>query len=178
MQHVYHNDKCHDGFVSCGIPVDVHVCIQQHPPKQGNTTNCDPSSTTRALEALMIYISISACIYVYTVYTYIIIYIYDINKYDIYDIYIFIDLFMTHDLYIPSATSGYNAVLSSCDRAVWGSQVAPPLRPSLSVAFRTAPRRKPGRPCGELSGVAEKPTICWHKSGICCRENEKIMRKQ
>ena len=93
-------------------------------------------------------------------------------------IYIFIDLFMTHDLYIPSATSGYNAVLSSCDRAVWGSQVAPPLRPSLSVAFRTAPRRKPGRPCGELSGVAEKPRICWHNSGICCREDDKIMRKQ
>ena len=98
MQHVYHNDKCHDGFVSCGIPVDVHVCIQQHPPKQGNTTNCDPSSTTRALEALMIYISISACIYVYTVYTYIIIYIYDIFVYYILLLTFYLAVFLAYIL--------------------------------------------------------------------------------
>ena len=86
MQHVYHNDKCHDGLVSYGIPVDVHVCIQQHPPKQGNTTNCDPSSTIRALEALddlHFNICLHICIYIYN-------HIYDIYKYDIYiyDIYI------------------------------------------------------------------------------------------
>ena len=32
IQHAYHNDKCHDGLVSYGIPVDVHVRIYQNPP--------------------------------------------------------------------------------------------------------------------------------------------------
>ena len=32
LSNAYHNDKCHDGFVSYGIPVDVHVRIYENPP--------------------------------------------------------------------------------------------------------------------------------------------------
>ena len=89
---------------------------------------------------------------------------------------------MTHDLYIPSVRPQVTMPCFPAATVPFGDpklrRPAAAIRRELRGFPNGSPRRKPGRPCSELSGVAEKPRICWHNSGICCREDDKIMRKQ